>query len=50
MPALKRRRAEDTAEVSGQASDKPRGRKPRKVPMRSGKTTELWGFDGLHSD
>ena len=29
----------------GQASDKPRGRKPREAPARSGEPTLLWGFD-----
>ena len=29
----------------GQASHKPRGRKPRHVPMPSGKATLLWGLD-----
>ena len=29
----------------GQASYKPRGRKPRHAPMASGEAKRLWGFD-----
>ena len=30
----------------GQASHKPRGRKPRHAPMPFGEAKRLWGFDG----
>ena len=33
----------------GQASDKPRGRKPRDAPMPFGEAKPLWGFDGSQS-
>jgi hypothetical protein len=32
--------------LGGQASYKPRGRKPRHAAVRSGKARPLWGFDG----
>ena len=33
----------------GQASHKPRGRKPRHAPMAFGEAKLLWGFDGAQA-
>ena len=49
MPAPPRAGLAVREEPGGQASDKPRGRKPRGLAMRLGKPTGLWGFDGAHS-
>ena len=36
---------EDVTTLRGQASYKPRGRKPRHAPLAFGEAKRLWGFD-----
>jgi len=45
MPAPSRRPVSVRKPLNGQASDKPRGRKPREEGTRSLQAVALWGFE-----